>query len=108
VAAARTPTPLGPVELEYYLRSGTPSSSLLGLALHGGPRDGNGVVRDVVIATGGDVEAFAVSHGGRTRRVALAETRVRWAEGRLLELSTGSPTSRADASDRMDAAAAAL
>jgi hypothetical protein len=88
VEASSTTTLLGEVELEYYLRSGTRLSRVLGLELDD-RRNGSGIVGDVVIASSGRIEAFTVSYGRRKRSVALADTRVRWSGGQLLELSVG-------------------
>jgi hypothetical protein len=89
VEAVTTATVLGEVELEYYLRSGTRLSRVLGLMLDDPQNGGGGVIGDVAIAPGGRVEGFVVSTGRRKRSVALADTRVRWSEGQLLELSVG-------------------
>lgn len=89
VEASATTTVLGEVELEYYLRSGTRLNRVLGLTLDDPEDGGGGVIGDVVIAQGGRVEGFVVSTGRRKRTVALADTRVRWSEGQLLELSVG-------------------
>jgi len=90
VEGAGTTMLLAEAELEYYLRSGTRLSRVLGLVV-ADDREGDAVVGDVLIGPGGQVEGFVVSDGPRTRPIALADTRVRWSEGQLLELSVTEP-----------------
>jgi len=91
VEASNAATILGEVELEYYLRSGTRLSRVLGLVLDDSRNSGGGVIGDVAIASGGRVEGFVVSTATGKHSVPLADTRVRWSEGQLLELSVGGP-----------------
>jgi hypothetical protein len=88
--ASTTATLVGEIELDQFLRSGTRLSRVLGLALDD-PSDGAGVVGDLVIAPGGRIEGFVVSSALGKRSIALEDTRVRWSEGELLELSVGEP-----------------
>jgi hypothetical protein len=81
---------LAETELDHYLRSGTRLSRVVGVKL-ADVRGGDAIVGDVVIGRGGQIEGFVVSGGEQTRSVALADTRVRWSDGELLELSIGEP-----------------
>ena len=87
VAVPSPTTILGEIELEHYLESGVRLSRLAGLPLAGDSLEPS-VVSDALVelpdgrATG---LVLADSHG--TRRVDLGQTRIRWTEGRLLELS---------------------
>lgn len=74
VEAAATTTLLGELELEYYLRSGTRLSRVVGLTIDG-PTSTADVVGDVVITTGGRIEGFVVAGAGGRRSVALEDTR---------------------------------
>jgi len=107
VEATATTTLLGELELDYYLRSGTRLSRVVGLVVDEPGRDGT-VVGDVMIAAGGRIEGFVVAAGEARRAVPLEDTRIRWSEGRLLELSVARPapgalTSNASASRRRTA-----
>jgi len=93
VEAMSAATLLGELELEYYLRSGTLLTRLLGAAV-GDPRASSiGAVDDVLLGPTGLVDALLVMDGHRAYRLPLEDTFVRWTQGRLLELtvSAGPP-----------------
>ena len=99
VEATATTALLGELELDYYLRSGARLSRVVGLVVDESGRDGT-VVGDVMIAAGGRIEGFVVAAGDARRAVPLEDTRIRWSDGKLLELSVARPAPRGAARRR--------